>query len=160
MMPELLPLYNTMKLNSNLFASCVEDLNSEQSAARLNENTNSIIFLLCHILGARYYLSNYLGSDAMFPYDETFGKYDSISQIKEYPAISEVKKYWIEISEMLEDQLINMSDISLLKKSKFEFPIDDDTILGGITFLIHHESYHIGQIGFCRKYLGLTPVSY
>lgn len=36
-------------------------------------------------------------------------------------------------------------------------PGEDNTILGRIAFLLHHESYDIGQLGLWRKQLGTRP---
>lgn len=34
------------------------------------------------------------------------------------------------------------------------FPIEEQNILGGVSFLAEHESYHIGQMGYLRVQLG------
>ena len=34
----------------------------------------------------------------------------------------------------------------------------DGTLLGALSFAALHEAYHIGQMGFIRKWLGLDPI--
>ena len=34
----------------------------------------------------------------------------------------------------------------------------DGTLLGGLAFAAMHEAYHVGQMGFLRKWLGLDPI--
>ena len=40
------------------------------------------------------------------------------------------------------------------------FPIEDQTIRGGISFLSWHESYHVGQIGVLRTELGYSSTEH
>ena len=35
-----------------------------------------------------------------------------------------------------------------------DFPVPDKTIRGAINFLAYHEAYHLGQMGYLRKWLG------
>ena len=34
----------------------------------------------------------------------------------------------------------------------------DGTLLGALSFAAMHEAYHVGQMGFLRKWLGLDPI--
>jgi len=56
------------------------------------------------------------------------------------------------IAELLEGMLQGQSEQQL--------PTDDRTLLGAISFLLHHESYHIGQMGLLRRLLGYPSMSY
>ena len=40
------------------------------------------------------------------------------------------------------------------------FPGVDRTRLGALTFLVQHDSYHIGQLALLRKPAGLPAMSY
>ncbi len=46
------------------------------------------------------------------------------------------------------------------RESPQEFPVNDGSLLAGIAFLLAHEAFHIGQLAFLRKYVGLGPMSY
>jgi uncharacterized damage-inducible protein DinB len=41
-----------------------------------------------------------------------------------------------------------------------QFPMPNATVLGVLTFLVQHESYHIGQLALFRKCAGLPAMSY
>ncbi len=46
------------------------------------------------------------------------------------------------------------------RESPQKFPVSDTSVLGGIAFLLTHEAFHIGQLAYLRKFLGLGPMSY
>jgi uncharacterized damage-inducible protein DinB len=52
-----------------------------------------------------------------------------------------------------------LTDADLAAKAPFQFPVDDDTILGVIAFMAMHESYHIGQLSAIRRQLGLPGLA-
>ena len=42
--------------------------------------------------------------------------------------------------------------------SPIEFPIESKTILGAIAFLALHESYHMGQLAYVRRFFDGTQL--
>jgi uncharacterized damage-inducible protein DinB len=48
----------------------------------------------------------------------------------------------------------------LRRPDAHRFPLGDSTELGLLTFLVQHDSYHIGQMGFLRRQLGKPAMSY
>ncbi len=48
----------------------------------------------------------------------------------------------------------------LRSESPQTFPVDDHTTLDGMVFFLEHEAYHLGQLGFLRKSLGLGSMKY
>ena len=40
------------------------------------------------------------------------------------------------------------------------FPLANGTLLGTLTFLVQHDSYHLGQLSLLRKYCGLPAMRY
>ena len=57
-------------------------------------------------------------------------------------------------------RLGTITDAELAGASGERFPGVPATLLGAIAFLVQHESYHIGQLAFVRKYLGRPSMSY
>ena len=52
----------------------------------------------------------------------------------------------------------DLSAADLDAASEHGFPTDDKSVLGVITFLTFHETYHVGQMGLLRKFLGYDPI--
>jgi uncharacterized damage-inducible protein DinB len=48
----------------------------------------------------------------------------------------------------------------LAEPNVHRFPLGDSSRLGLVAYLVQHDSYHLGQIGFIRRQLGKPPMSY
>jgi hypothetical protein len=48
----------------------------------------------------------------------------------------------------------------LRRSNVHRFPLGDSTELGLMAFLVQHDSYHIGQLGFLRRQLGKPAMAY
>lgn len=160
MEPTVQPLYELLKLNTKLLANCLDGLDDETARRRIDDKTNNIAFITCHLVDARYYLAGYLGIEAVNPLKEVLEGLKSIEDFTEFPLIREVLAAWEEVSGLLEERLQRLEPADLAAESSQKFPIADDTVLGGIAFLVQHDSYHIGQLGLLRKSLGLEAMSY
>jgi hypothetical protein len=148
-----------LKLNTRLFLNVLDGINDETAQKRLNEDTNNISFIALHVLQARYYISKILGIKAKFPFPE-LDEVQSVNEMKSFPSIENIKSHWQEISLILLDHMPQVGEEELENVAQQKFPIDDKTIYGGITFLVEHEAYHIGQLGLLRKYFGLSAMRY
>ena len=74
--------------------------------------------------------------------------------------IEGIRVTWREVSDVLVERFGELSDLELKERAPVEFPVGDGTVLGGIAFLLQHESFHIGQLAFLRKMLGHGSMSY
>ena len=48
----------------------------------------------------------------------------------------------------------------LTRPNVHRFPLGDSTELGLLAFLVQHDSYHVGQMGFIRRQLGKPAMAY
>jgi uncharacterized damage-inducible protein DinB len=151
-------LVNIIKINTKFVLNAFENANEKLLQKRISDNTNSMLFLLLHILDVRYYILNFIGLKIENPFGKELDNVNSIDEMKKYPESKEVKKAWVDVSKLLTAELSKIDEKKLKEKSAVEFPAVDKTVLGGISFLLQHESYHIGQLGLLRKYLELPPL--
>ncbi|RJP68609.1 MAG: DinB family protein [Ignavibacteriales bacterium] len=156
----LRPLHIIFVHNSRLLKNAVYDVNDELAERRLNNNTNSIKFILCHLIDARYHLANLIGLIDVCPFRDLFDRIQTIEDFNEYPQMNELNASIEKISLKISTHFEVLEEKDITKHINVKFPIEDRSVLGGITFLLEHESYHIGQIGFIRKYYGLHPLKY
>ena len=156
----LIAVNEIIKLNTRLFINSLEGVEDKIASTRINDSTNSIIFIACHLLDARYYFARLVGIKAENPYKELFDQAENIDDMNEYPELEEIKSHWSDISNQIVEKMPNIKDTRLKRKSPLSLPVDDKTLLGTITFLVEHESYHIGQLGFLRKYFELDSMKY
>ncbi len=160
MEPSVQPLYELLRLNTRLFANCLDGIDDEAARTRINDRTNNVAFIACHLVDARYFLAAYLGAEATNPLKEVLEGLKSIEDFTEFPVVKEVLAAWQEVSGLLAERCRSLSKADLGALSTQEFPVADDTVLGGIAFLIQHESYHIGQLGLLRRAFDLKAMSY
>jgi len=154
------PLQAILELNTRLFLNVLEGVDDDSAAGWLNDQTKNMLILACHLLDARYYLANYLGAQAVCPFQELFDQAEGFEDMVEVLALEDLRTAWLEVSQLLADHLPALEESFLRSESSQAFAIDDDTVLNGMAFLLEHRAYHLGQLGFLRKSLGLGGMQY
>jgi len=152
-------LHEILKLNTRLFLNALEGVDDELANRRTLDEVNPIIFIACHMMEARFALAGLLGSEAEAPYRELLDVTD-ISLIREYPPLEGVRQAWGEVSGSLDMLLPAATEEMLAASTSFPYPVDDTTAFGGVSFLLQHEAYHIGQLGLLRRALGLEAMKW
>ena len=117
-------------------------------------------FVACHIIDARFYMGSFLGVEIVNPYKEVFDKIKNPEQAGLFPPPEKVAELWKEISITIENKFKVITDDELQKESPMQFPLTEKTILHGLTFLLQHESFHIGQLALLRKYFNFPAMRY
>jgi uncharacterized damage-inducible protein DinB len=161
MNPVLRPLVHTLELNTRLLLNALEDIDDETARKRPSERTNHALFLACHLVDSRHYLARALGLPSESPFQSLLQNAKGIDDVKEYPRLEEVRAAWKDVGERLSRHIADLSDEDLEKPAPFAFPIEGGgSLLGCLAFLVQHDSYHLGQVAFLRRYLGLDAMSY
>ena len=152
-----------LRLNTRLFLNCLEDVDDEASRIRPTHQINSMAYIALHMHDARHYLAKYLGVDEPDPFEQITSNANGPEGIPVYPSVAEARTAWMEVSLALDRRFAELTAQDLDSPSPeqdYEFPTEDKTVLGGISFLLHHESYHLGQLGMLRKLLNLPAMSW
>lgn len=160
MLESLKPLYRIASLNRRLFLSALIGVDDQLGQKRINPLTNNMSFVAIHVLDARYYLCRYLGDEIVNPFEEQLKEVRQVEDMKNYPALQEIKNSWYDVSVHLDKIFSDLMNEKLSEVSETKFPVNDETKLGGLAFLLQHESYHIGQMAFLRKALGRGAMKY
>jgi uncharacterized damage-inducible protein DinB len=151
---------SVLRLNTRLFLNCLLDLSEEHARQRPNERTNSIIFIACHLIESRHTIAHYLLIETANPLDRYIKDAVRIEDVTALPSLPEVRYAWGTISMTLDECLSELTEPELKAPSPQRFPVDLPTVLGGIGFLLEHESYHIGQLALLRKFHGYPAMTY
>ena len=154
------PLAEILRLNTVLFRNCLDGLSDEQAAVRPSNATNSPAFIAAHLASARFFLLKTLGvaeSDPLAPYLE--GR-KGIDEIPTLPSLGEIQAAWTHGAHLLRDRLTELTPADVDAPSSIGFPLANGTLLGTLTFLVQHDSYHLGQLSLLRKYCGLPAMRY
>lgn len=146
-------------LQRRLFLNALDGLTAQHLTTRLNDRINHPLWVAGHIAHTRWKIARLLGDDTESPlaiFDE------AISDTAAYPDIEAVGSYMDTISGVVQ-RLLYTTDSDFLSAPSpypYELPINDQTVGGVLNFFIHHEAYHIGQLGILRKALGYSAMSY
>ncbi|MBL4703163.1 MAG: DinB family protein [Flavobacteriales bacterium] len=149
-----------LDLHTVLFNNCIDGINEEQAWERANENVNPIIWMAGHLVGTRMSMSSFGGFEPDNSFDGFFGHDQKLDTSKTYPSLAAIKEAWNDISEKISKGIGNMPQEAWASPSPSKMPIADDTMAGFMAFLMHHEAYHIGQMGILRKFAGAKAMSY
>jgi uncharacterized damage-inducible protein DinB len=154
------PLKRTLDLNTRLLVNALDGLDDEAAQKRIH-GTNHVAFLACHLVDTRHYLARALGLESESPFKEALEEARGIDDVKEFPGLDAIRDAWKDVSGTLSTRLAALTAADLEKPAEAAFPIEEGgTTLGCLTFLLQHDSYHLGQVALLRRALGFPAMSY
>lgn len=154
MNPVLSSMKGMLQTNDFLIQKAFDGVSNEHIAQRPNEKTNSLIFILGHLTNYRCQTCKLLGENMTFPHGDLFNRGTSYDNSVEFPEFPKLLEEWKNVSTRLINAIDNAGDDILLKEIPQKYPFGDQNILGALTFMVYHETYHIGQTALIRKYHG------
>jgi uncharacterized damage-inducible protein DinB len=160
MEPRLAPLAAILDLNSDLLLNCLDGLSDAEARTRLPGGGNHLAFLAAHLADSRHFLADRLGRPLANPLTGYLTDARGIDDIAAWPALGELRDAWCSVSAHLRATLEGLSAEDLARPSRDRFPLTDGSQLGVITFLVQHDSYHVGQAAFLRRQLAKPAMSY
>jgi hypothetical protein len=156
----LAALASVFRMNTRLLINCMDGVSREDAERRPSDRTNSMLFIACHLVDSRHFLAGYLGLSTPNPLEAVLGNANSIEEVGALPDPDEVRRAWRAIGQIIDECFATLGDDDLSAPSPQRFPMDHPTVLGGIGFLLQHESYHVGQMALIRKFLGYPAMKY
>lgn len=156
------------QLLTDWYISVLEDIKTEDGSKVISENTNSLEWLAGHLIVSRYrnivrlrqqiepykYLSTFVDQTLPPP---NFIPFD---RNKEYPILTEITEEWSKYSKIFIDTLKSVDEIILKTELPIEPPTGGKTIEDLLTFVVMHETFHIGQMSIIRKALGYKAMQW
>jgi uncharacterized damage-inducible protein DinB len=157
---QLTPLAAILDLNTDLLLNSLEGLSELEAQARLPGGGNSLSFLAAHLTDTRHFLASRLGQPLANPLTAYLAEARGIEDITAWPSLPELRAAWCAVSAHLGTVWDRLSAADLARPNAHRFPLPDRTQLGLITFLVQHDTYHVGQAAFVRRQLGKPAMSY
>ena len=154
------PLAAILRLNTQLFLNCLDGLTDEAAQVRHGSGVNSAAFIAAHMADSRHYLLRTLGAARDNPLSTFLDNAKSIDEMTEFPSLELIRNVWSGVSADLDTVLGAATAAELDLAVKARFPGVDATRYGALTFLVQHDSYHLGQLALLRKPAGLPAMSY
>jgi hypothetical protein len=157
--PSIATLFPLFRASNDLFHRSLEGISREDLVRRPHDNSNPMIWVAGHAMTSRTSLTKICGGENVENrWSKLFGRGASIDAQVSYPEASEIIDLWDNATEKLMNQLRVLGDEELSKPSPFPIPTGDGTKRGAVVFLNYHETYHIGQMAYLRKWLGYSQL--
>ncbi|MFI5183298.1 MAG: DinB family protein [Vicinamibacteria bacterium] len=148
------PTVQLFGITSFLYDKALEGLDQKALLARPAEFTNPIVWIAGHLAYSRTALARTLGVSRDLPWPELFARGTAAVAPEAYPDIALIRAAWTLASANLMARYEELTEEELAAPAPRSLPIADKSIRGGISFAAFHESYHVGQMAYIRKWLG------
>jgi uncharacterized damage-inducible protein DinB len=157
--PVTAPLVTIFNANNILITRALDGLSEDDLRRRLSDHSNSMFWLLGHIVHTRGGLLRLLGEDYRTGWGDVFRRGASELDRQEYPTLSSIERVREEIIGRVRARLASVEDDQLSKPAPTSPAPNVETVRDLIAFLAMHEAYHVGQLGFIRKVMGHSAIA-
>ena len=158
MEPTLVPLTQQFRDTTRLYARALDGVSHEALLTRPGPRSNPLLWVAGHLVQQRTRLLGGLGPERQLPWDNLFGTGSIIGNLTTYPSVGELEAVWRSATDELMRRLELVNGASLGAPAPPQLNSTDGTLLGALAFAALHEAYHVGQMGYLRKWLGLDPI--
>jgi len=140
------------KMNAGMLAKALDGLTDEEWLRRPCETSNSVMWIVGHLVWARSRGARMLGSQWECEWVDCFERGSKAGETTNYPSVEAMKTAWQDVTAELTVGL-ERADEAVLEREAHR-PSLNGKVSGMVDFLATHESYHVGQVGYLRCWLG------
>ena len=156
--PALAAVAPLFQANDQLFHRGLEGIKPEDLLKRPRDGSNPLVWIAGHLMTSRVALARLAGERIENQWSTIFARGATIDSNVTFPEINEIVALWDTTTAMLMKRLEVLDDTELAQPTAFPVPTSDKTKRGAIIFLNFHETYHIGQMAYLRKWLGYSQL--
>jgi uncharacterized damage-inducible protein DinB len=142
--------------NQDMLAKAIDGLTDQQWVARPQDSCNSIFWLVGHMVWARSRALKLVGFTWTKPWLDMFARGSKPVDSAQNPAVEDMLDAWQELGTVFPATLEEIPADVLAKPVDQPSPSFDGTVGGMVSFLSMHESYHVGQVVYVRRLLGVN----
>lgn len=153
MIKQIIPFHEIFRYNTDFFLRVLDGI-SDKEARTAGPDSSPVLWIAGHVVSSRYNIVNMFGTQCLNPYTELFKRGTKFKTGFNYPSLDKLKNEWKNISSEMISVLSGLKEQDIYGKPPFEFPVEENNRINGLSFFLMHESYHIGQLGYIRKVLG------
>jgi hypothetical protein len=154
------PLALIFATNAAFLTRGFEGVTDDQLWLRPSEHNNPILWIAGHIVGTRARILQLLGDDYDTGWGAIFARGAVLGADATYPSRDDILRVHGEVAPRLRDRLLSLSAADLAREATAgPTPPGVKTVGEQLGFFALHDSYHIGQVAFIRKALGLSNLA-
>ena len=142
------------KTNTDIVKKALDEVPAERWFLKPGDDSNHLMWVAGHLVVHRAAVLKYLGGDWDASWSSLFKRGAKRMADEEYPSIAEIRTAWEEVTRKLSASLNNPDTGRLSQPAPTGPPSFNGKISGQVAFLAFHETYHVGQVSYLRKWLG------
>jgi uncharacterized damage-inducible protein DinB len=151
--PVMAACVNMYRTNDHLLNKALDGL-SDEDAWKHPGDGNPIYWIAGHMAVYRHSLAATLGVGSPLPWADVFKRTSQPDPSAKGPALSEIREALAAAAGPLTKRFAELTDADLSPAAPMKLPTQDPSVRGMISFFAYHESYHVGQIAYIKKWLG------
>ena len=144
-------IFNT---NTGIVKKAIDGILLKQWFLRPGDDSNHLMWVAGHLVVHRGAVVKSLGAQWETSWSSLFTRGAKLAAQDQYPAVEEIRNAWDEVSTKLLASFTEATTDLLAKPAPKGSPSFDGKISGLVAFLGFHETYHVGQVSYLRKWLG------
>jgi hypothetical protein len=152
------PLAGQFTVGTNLVRRALAGVDEEALYRQPGPHSNPMLWVAGHLTQFRVRLVRVLGSERPVPWEQLFRTGSRLHEPSDYPRIAEIEAIWGELSEELGGRLEALTAAELDDTPRVRAPSTDGTLAGALALFAFHEGYHVGQLGYLRRWLDYSPL--
>jgi hypothetical protein len=145
-------------LNDRLVGRALDGLSDEEAWRHPGTDPNPTYWIAAHVTAARNALASAVGVGLDLPWAGRFDMKTQPDPAAGGPPLADIRAAFTTLGERLTGRFATLSEAELAEASPRAFPTPDKTVRGTIGFLTFHETYHVGQLAYLRKWLGYPGI--
>src|SRR2546422_4956545 len=142
------------KTNTDIVKKAIDGISAEHWFLRPGDDSNHLMWVAGHLVIHRGAVLKSLSAEWETSWSSLFTRGAKLATPEQYPVVEEVRNAWDDVSGKLLASLAGAPADLLAKPAPKGPPSFDGRISGLVAFLAFHETYHVGQISYLRKWLG------
>lgn len=147
-----------LMVTDNLVRAALDAVTPEQLRRSPGPGLAPMLWIAGHLVTFRARLVGVLGVEHPVPWTELFSTGTHYAEITAYPDAEALLAEWTTVTAALTTRLAELTADELQQAPRVRVPTPDGTLAGALYMFAFHEGYHVGQLGYLRRWLGLSPL--
>jgi len=142
------------KANTDIVNRAVAGIEAAHWFKAPGDDSNHLTWMLGHLIVHRGEVLRTLGVDFDNAWYQMFKPGSGRLADADYPSPEELRSAWQNVSDRLSGALKSAPEDVMTQEAPKGPPSFDGKMSGTVAFYALHDTYHVGQVGFLRKWLG------
>jgi DinB superfamily len=142
------------KTNTDIVKKALDVVPPERWFLKPGNDSNHLMWVAGHLVVHRAAVLKYLDADWEAPWSSLFNRGAKLTADDAYPSVNEIRSAWDVVSAKLFASLTDPDPEGLSQPASEGPPSFDGKVSGHVAFLAFHETYHVGQLSYLKKWFG------